>query len=223
VKIGSVRSHVQFYPDDWEWRDALQARKRPVEGVGTNDADYATRIRINGEELRCPAHSGWSRMLERCYNAGHHQRFPTYVGTTCVKSWLLFSNFRRWYFQQRDLIVRYDYEGPLHLDKDILSDTKTYGPASCLLIPPTLNTLLNGQANSRGDYPIGVSKRYGRFRASVRINGERKFKRGFNTPEEAAAWRLQKKLEHVSNYPLPPWLDEAKVRRRLIKIVKAQR
>jgi len=222
MKMGSMRTHLRFYPDNWEWRDCRQARKRPVEGVGTNNADYAVKPRINGKELCCPAYRSWYNMLKRCYNKKYRQHYPTYAGTTCTKTWLLFSNFRRWYFQQRDLISHYDYEGSLELDKDILSDSKIYGPENCVLVTPSLNSLLLDCKAVRGDYPVGVSKWYGRFRAHIRINGKQKYKAGFNTPEEAAQWRLQKKLEHVSNYPLPPWLDEAKVRRRLIKIVKAQ-
>ena len=218
-----MRSHIEFYPDNWEWRDCRQLRKRPVEGVGTNDVDYAVRPKINSKPLFCPAYVSWSSMLKRCHNEELHQRFPTYVGTTCVKPWLVFSNFRRWYFQQRDLIVQYGYEGSLELDKDILTDSKTYGPSTCLLIPPTLNSLLLGNRSRRGDYPIGVSQHRGKFQAQVRVSGKKKSKQGFNTPEEAAAYRLKMKLDYVRTFPIPPWLDEAKVRPRLLQIVKDQK
>jgi len=218
-----MRSHIELYPVNWEWRDCRQARKRPVEGVGTNDADYAVKPRINGKPLWCPAYVSWHSMLKRCYSTKLHRCYRTYVGTTCVEPWLLFSNFRKWYFQQRVLISHYDYEGPLHLDKDILSDSKIYSPATCILIPPALNTLLTDGRAQRGEYPIGVTKDADKFRASIRINGKQKSKAGFNTLEEAAKYRLQMKLEYVRNYPLPSWLDGTRVRRRLLKIVKGQR
>jgi len=218
-----MRTHIEFYPTGWEWRDAKPVRRRPVEGIGINDVNYIIAQPINGKQLWCPAYMSWQNMLYRCYNAGYHQRYPTYIGTTCHKIWFLLSNFRGWYFRQRETIESFGYEGPLHLDKDILSDTKTYSPANCLLIPPTLNTLLNGQANSRGDYPIGVGTHQGKFRARVRINGKEKSRSGFNKPEEAAKWRLKTKLDHVMNYPLPPWLNETIVRPRLIEIVRNQK
>lgn len=218
-----MRTHIQFYPKGWEWRDCRRARKGLVEGVGTNDADYATNPLINGNRLSCPAYVIWKAMLQRCYNGKRH--LPTYVGASVVESWLCFSNFRKWYFQHRDLISYYGYKGRLELDKDILSNSKTYGPSTCILIPRALNCLLLDSRASRGKYPIGVCKDRGRFQARVCIDGDRKRKRkyGFNTPEEAATWRLQTKLEYVENYPLPPWLDEAKVRRRLIEIVRNQK
>jgi len=218
-----MRSHIQFYPTNWEWRDARQVVKRLVEGVGNNDADYAIGIRVNGKQLRCPAYVSWNSMLERCYSEKCHQKQPYYVGTTCVKTWLRFLNFRKWYFQQRDLIAQHGYEGPLQLDKDILVNSKIYGPEACLLVTPALNALLVDSRASRGKYPIGVSKAHDKFQARVCVNGKRKHKYGFNLPEEAAEWRLKTKLEHVMNYPLPPWLDESIVRPRLIEIVRNQK
>jgi len=219
--MGSMRTHIQFYPTNWEWRDPR--RSGLVEGVGTNDADYATNPCINGNRLACPACRSWCSMLRRCYSKKFHRCHPTYVGTSCIKSWLLFSNFRDWYFQQRDLISHYGYEGPLQLDKDILSDSKTYRPKNCILIPPALNTLLGDCRSVRGKYPIGVTEVKRKFQARVCTNGKRKCKAGFNTPEDAAKWRLKTKLEYVRTFPLPPWLDGAKVRSRLLKIVRGQR
>jgi len=218
-----MRTHIELYPVNWEWRDCRRASKRPVAGVGTNDADYTVRPTIDGGRLRCPAYVSWSHMLERCHNEKYQQRNPSYVGTTCVKSWLLFSNFRKWYFQQRDLTVQYGYEGPLHLDKDIMSDSKTYGPKNCILIPQALNVLLTDSKASRGKYPIGVSRHQGKFQAQVSLSEGRKSKHGFNTPEAAATWRLQTKLQYVKNFPLPPWLDETIVRPRLLQIVRDQK
>jgi len=217
-----MRTHEKFYPNNWEWRDALQARKRLVEGVGTNDVDYAVQPRISGKQLKCPAYLSWHSMLKRCYNADYHQRRPTYLDVFCVESWLRFSNFRQWFFRNREDIDSYGYTGSLQLDKDILSYSKTYSPKTCILVPPGLNNLLH-EVNRQGDYSIGVYKRGSKFRAQISIDGKLKYKDGFNTPEEAAACRLQMKLDHVMNYPLPPWLDESVVRPRLLKIVRYQK
>lgn len=218
-----MRSHIEFYPDGWEWRDPRQLRKRLVMGVGNNDADYATTLQINGKQLRCPAYTTWDNILERCYSVKLHQRKPSYVDVTCIRSWLRFSTFRGWYFRRRENIRSFGYEGPLHLDKDILDDSKVYGPANCLLVTPDLNNLVLDNRSGRGRYSIGVSKRRGKFRASVSIGGKTKERSGFNTPEEAAACRLQMKLEYVSNYQMPPWLNESIVRPRLLEIVRNQK
>jgi len=218
-----MRTHIELYPVNWEWRDARQAGKRPVEGVGTNDADYVTQLRVNGKGLLCPAYRSWVGMLRRCYSKKFHQSSPSYVDATCHKPWLRFSNFRKWFFKHLEIVGSFGYEGPLQLDKDILSNSKTYGPKTCLLVTPSLNMLLVDQVNSRGDCPIGVTKCTGKFQAQVSLSGERQCRYGFETPEAAAAWRLQMKLDHVKNYPIPPWLDESIVRPRLIEIVRNQK
>lgn len=133
--------------------------KKLVHGVGTNDADYNI--------AKCPFYSRWSTMLKRCYSEKYQKTHPTYKDCSVCDEWLIFSNFRGW-------MVKQDWQDK-HLDKDILiQGNKVYSPESCLFIPKEINTLINDQASSRGDCPIGVYHEWqrGKFRSQCRKNGK---------------------------------------------------
>ena len=86
--------------------------RKPVYGVGINDAQYKIKPKVGGKRIECPYYRRWLNMLERCYDARLKERCPTYVGCYVSDEWLLFSNFRAWMCKQ-------DWVG-LYLDKDIL-------------------------------------------------------------------------------------------------------
>ena len=83
------------------------------------------------------------------------------------------------------------------LDKDILSDTREYGPSSCIFIPAWLNLFITDSGASRGEWPVGVSlyKPTERFLSQCRnqISGKRENLGYFDNPEMAhAAWKIRK-------------------------------
>ena len=70
--------------------------RRPVYGVGINNAWYMTQVTIEGKKCRCTYYKTWHSMLTRCYNDKHHKKQPRYKDCSVCTDWLLFSNFSAW-------------------------------------------------------------------------------------------------------------------------------
>jgi len=157
------------------------ANRRPLFGVGLNDANYMVTQLIGGKLFTCPYYKRWKDMLQRCYSKSFQRRRPAYVGCSTFNDWLTFSNFKIWMQDQSWF--------DMHLDKDIkLKGNKIYSDSTCLFIPAKLNTLLNDNRSARGVWPQGVRqlKRDGKFMARIRENGKLNYLGYFNTPEEAS-------------------------------------
>ena len=173
------------------------AMRRPLYGVGINDADYVAQPTVDGKMLRCPIYNAWKGMLERCYCPKFQAKRPTYVGCSVAKDWLLFSNFQRWALTQDWLNKQ--------LDKDIIfASNKRYSPDTCLFVTIQVNSLLIDCYAARGDHPVGVHYRKdrGKFQAKLRINGKTKHIGLYPTPDLASdAYRKAKKayIERVAN------------------------
>ena len=168
------------------------ARRRPLFGIGMNDANYMVSQVIDGKRCVCPFYSTWRNMLERCYSDKFQERKSTYIGCSVAKEWLTFSVFRNWMNTQ-------NWKGN-ELDKDILiAGNKIYSTQSCIFISSQVNTLLNNCAANRGEYPQGVDfhKREGKYRARLRCHGKRKELGYFTTPELAGAAYKIAKRKHI--------------------------
>jgi len=138
------------------------SHRKPICGIGINDADYVVQPTVNGKPLICPVYMKWNSMLQRCYSEKCQEKHPTYIGCSVSEEWLLFSNFSTWMLTQ-------DYVG-MELDKDIkIKGNKLYSPNTCLFIPRALNSLLNDSAAKRGLYQVGVcfNKRRNKFIAQI--------------------------------------------------------
>ena len=174
---------------------ASLALRRPLCGVGINDAPYKTTYVANdGTKYKCPYYSVWASLIERCFNPEFWKRKPTYQGCTLEDSWKTFSVFKAWMETQ-------DWQGK-HLDKDLINwDAKHYGPDTCLFISPALNNLLCLRSNGRGKLPIGVSttvcKGHTYYIASCSFYGKQKRLGYFKTPEEAAAKYKEAKMAYI--------------------------
>jgi hypothetical protein len=163
--------------------NALSIKRRGlVCGIGVNDAPYMVVLRLNGRRYLCPYYRVWQNMIERCYGRATQKRCPTYVGCSVADEWLRFMTFRRWMEEQ-------DWAGK-ELDKDILSPgNSTYSAENCVFVTKQVNQLLCDSAGSRGDLPIGVSRRGKRFIASIGGKGKR-YLGMYDTPQAAnAAYR----------------------------------
>lgn len=164
--------------------------RKPVYGVGINDADYVTHIIISKERVYCPYYATWKSMLMRCYSAKYQVKRPTYAGCSVTPEWLNFMTFRSW-------MVRQDWQGK-QLDKDIqFPGNKIYGPNTCVFVSMEINNLLCGRASARGKYPQGVcfDKQTGKFLSSMTTGGKSKHIGRFDTPRAAsAAYRKTKRL-----------------------------
>lgn len=164
------------------------SNRKPVAGIGINDADYVVNKTINGKRITCPFYSVWQQMIVRCYSTKCQSKHPTYKGCTVCDEWKLFSNFKKW-MKTQDWAEK-------EIDKDIVHPgNKIYSPENCVFVSANLNALLTSSDASRGDLPIGVNwhKWHGKFASRVSFNGLSKHLGYFNTAKEASnAYKKQK-------------------------------
>lgn len=104
-----------------------------IYGFGVTDAP--TSHRVNGKSVPCPHYTAWESMLIRCYSEKHRHKFLSYAGCSVDERWRTFSEFKAWRINQA-------WEGR-QLDKDLLVEgNRVYGPDTCAMISPSLNTFL---------------------------------------------------------------------------------
>lgn len=184
----------------------MPRQRKIVLGKGFNDANYAVskRERVNGKwktVWRCPYHQRWLKMLGRCYSEERLKKYPSYEGSSVCAGWLTFSNFRRWMRQQQ--WIRFTEKGDietLDLDKDFLSGGKRgklYSPETCAFISRSLNNFLLDGGRSRGEYPVGVCLKGGKYIAQVSnpITREREYLGSFHDVQVAQAFYITRKKE----------------------------
>ena len=178
-------------------------KKKLVYGVGINDADYAvekceTISYENGKQKRklvwiCPFYCKWRDMLRRCYSAKWQEKYPTYIGCSACKDWLVFSNFKHWMEKQ-------DWEGK-QLDKDLLlQGNEVYSPRACVFVDKKVNLFVTERNASRGRLMIGVCWHRGanKFQALCGDgSGKQKHLGLFDTEIEAHKAWLDFKLEQA--------------------------
>ena len=194
------------------------AMRKPLCGVGVNDADYAVQPRVNGVKLRDPAYQAWSSMLARAYDPKLHAAYPTYSDVTVCSEWHSFSAFRNWWLNS--------YREDWQCDKDLLVvGNREYSHNSCIYVPRWLNSFLNGHEASRGELPIGVrlDKRRGKYqsRCCNPITGKNHNLGYFTTPEAAHEAWLKRKLQLADQ--LKPDMDaiDQRIYPNVVTIIKA--
>ena len=159
-----------------------------VHGVGYfGDGEYKSKI----NRKKVNMYTSWCNMLGRCYNEKEVLKFPTYKNTIVCKEWHNYQNFAKWYDENRK-----DYmDNSWDLDKDILiKGNKIYSPETCCFVPQEINTLFTKRNSERGELPIGVYDKDGRYASQIRIKGIDNIYLGtFTTPEEAfKAYKIAK-------------------------------
>lgn len=182
-----IREEVLRISQEWK-----VGTRKLVHNHGINDSDYITWAETKFGIWQCPIYTRWVGMLERVYSTLFHLTRPSYKGIEIHPSWHSFMSFRKWCL---DNGWRSDYQ----LDKDLISNSKIYGPDTCSFIPSTINLFITDSGRSRGSYPIGVSKLKNKFisRCCNPFTKCNEYLGLFYTPEEAhAAWK-QKKHEHA--------------------------
>lgn len=107
-----------------------------VYGVGfIGEGDH--KPSVNGKNTKC--YISWSRMLERCYSAKLHKKYPTYSDCVVCEEWHSFQNFASWY--------KDNYVKGCHLDKDIkIKGNKVYSPKTCSFVTARDNVV---EANAK--------------------------------------------------------------------------
>lgn len=196
---------------------AISCRTK-VLGKGVNDANFITCLTVDGRTVNHPAYDIWSAMLNRCYSSSGRMKNPTYSDVIVCDAWLSFSCFFQWYKANH----KYDW----HLDKDLLSDSREYGPETCIFVPRVLNNFLTDSMAVRGPLPIGCTYRpNGKIRCRVNnpVTGDRESLGEFIDVESAVAARLRRKLEIA--FQLKEVMDSVDLRiyPRVVSLVERQR
>ena len=167
------------------------SQRKLVCGVGINDSDYKVNPKVNGKGVPCLIYRSWKAMIERTNSLKYQGKQPTYIGVTVCHEWLLFSEFKKWFYD--------NYVDGWHLDKDLLADSREYGPGTCIFVPRWLNAFTIDSGAARGEWPIGVcfDKHRGMFMAQCRnpITNTNETLGRFSSPERAHRAWLDRKIE----------------------------
>ncbi len=125
-------------------------------GVGVNDCiDAKSSV----------AYKYWNGMLRRCYSAKKHKKWPSYEGCSVCTEWHYFSNFKKWFDE--------NYVDGYALDKDIIAKgNRIYSPETCCFVPARINNIILNRKIDRGEYPIGVTKKWSKYYAHVSIGSK---------------------------------------------------
>lgn len=169
--------------------------KKPLHGVGINDAPYQVTVALLGTRVGCPVYFTWSNIIQRCYSDKGRLKYPTYRGCTVAPEWHSFMTFRAWWLQH--------YKEGYQLDKDLLiAGNKVYSPDTCIFVPQWLNALTIASDATRGLLPLGVSlscaNRTKPYQARCSDGaGKQVYLGTYGTPEEAHQAWLNYKLSIV--------------------------
>lgn len=191
------------------------SKRKPIYGVGINDATYTTKPLVNGIRKICPYFRVWQSMLTRCYDPKCHEKQPTYLECYVCDSWLVFSTFKEW-MQKQDWKEK-------QLDKDLLiRGNKLYSPETCIFVSSQVNSLLSNAERSRGALAIGVcwSKKAKAYMASCKTYGKNNFLGYFNTELEASNVYNSFKNHHILNIAYEQ--EDVKIKQALIHIVNTE-
>ena len=128
------------------------AQRKPIQGVGINDANYMVCPTINGKKVECKIYDTWTKMILRCYDPYYINSRLRYENCYVCDEWLHFSKFKLWMESQ-------DWKGQA-LDKDIINpDSGLYSPEFCAFVPIQINNIITDSFSSRGEFPIGVTRK----------------------------------------------------------------
>lgn len=131
-----------------------EKRKHVLYGVAINDL-------IN--QSRTKPYKIWNEMIRRCYGCTDNAK--KYDFCKIDDSWLIFSNFKKWY--EDNYIEGYE------MDKDLLfSEELIYSPKTCVFIPKELNTALRWYNTVNKETPNGIDfhKANNKYRVRIRNN-----------------------------------------------------
>lgn len=181
-----------------------EAAKRIRYGKGVNDV-----IGAGGTS----AYQLWTNMLMRCYDNRIHRHRPAYSQVSVCDSWLLLSNFLKWFNDPEN-----GYMDGYHLDKDIIiKNNKIYSPSTCCFVPTEINTLFTNRKRLRGQYPIGVSKKDGGFQSAIDLgNGKHKYLGFFNNPEDAFCVYKEAKESYIKSIA-SQYFSQGRITERVFK------
>lgn len=169
-------------------RGSVKSKKnKNIFGVGNSNG-------VDEQVFKLPSYDCWYRMMRRCYDEKLHKRQPKYIGCKVDEVWHDFINFKKWYDENYYEIN----EDRTELDKDILNKgNNTYSPDNCIFVPKFINTMFTKANNRRGDLPIGVSRKNGKYCSYIRINNKLNHLGMYSDPLEAFEVYKKTKEGHI--------------------------
>ena len=146
----------------------------------------------NGKPTKC--YKTWQDMHKRCYNPKYQEKRPTYKGCTVCEEWNNYQNYAKWSDENYYEVGNERME----LDKDILcKGNKVYSAETCVYVPHSINSLFIKCNNSRGEYPIGVSKNRNKFEARLSKDNETIILGLYDTHEQAFQVYKEAKEQYI--------------------------
>lgn len=131
--------------------EAAMASRRPLYGVGINDAPWVTQPSNDGVATVCPIYRTWSGMITRCYSEDYHKRRPNHEVCKVWGPWKVFSVFAHWMEKQ-------DWHDKI-LDKDLVTWKGTlYSPEHCMFVSHEVNSAIAHYSKNRPVANVGVRK-----------------------------------------------------------------
>lgn len=124
-------------------------KNKLVYGIGISDKGKHLAS-INRQNTK--SYYTWQNMLQRCYDAKFHEKYPTYIGCAVHSEWLSFQNFAEWFEGN------YPKDGNKYqLDKDLkIIGNKVYSPDACLFTSRQVNVFTTDRSAARGAFMIGT-------------------------------------------------------------------
>ena len=166
--------------------------RKPLYGVGINDAEYMVTYKSDGKLFRCEIYKTWSNMLKRCYCDKDQIKNPTYKDCYVCDDWLKFSVFSEW-------MIKQNWRGK-QLDKDLMIDgNKMYSPDTCVFVDSQVNSLFSNTNSSKG---FRKSKNGERFEVRCRSEGKEVYLGSFEDAIAAKKAYIDFKVKHTK------WLAE---------------
>jgi len=139
-------------------------------------------------------YTNWTHMLERCY-ASAKVNTPTYQDVEVCEEWHNFQNFAEWYYNQKG----HDIKG-WQIEKDIYffhTHKLIYSPDSCFFVPRSINNQFLLREADRGEMPLGVQQKQGKYQARVQFKNKRGHSPYFDSIEAAVDWYYEKKAQRI--------------------------
>ena len=152
-------------------------------GIATSDIKT-----VDATGIRYRSYFVWKSMLTRCYSDAYHRIFPAYKGCVVDSTWLLYSNFKKWYDST------YPKNGiKYQLDKDILlQGNKVYSSTTCCWVPGNINKLLSYKKAKSSKTGITCYKNSFKIRVNDPIKNIRKVITTNTYSEAEEIYKLEK-------------------------------
>lgn len=141
-------------------------------------------------DIRKKVYIIWRNIIDRCNNAN----YPTYINCAVDEEWTDFNAFYQWYKENFYQVA----DEKMCVDKDILvKGNSVYSPHTCCIIPETINMILTNRKRFRGDLPVGVTHKDGKYMAKCKIDNKDRYIGYYDSADEAFLAYKKVKEEYI--------------------------